>query len=200
MATNIRVNSFSCDNNGAYERVECSEKDYSGDTQILLNKKNVIDKSKVETNKTATITENGEGIEITPSSGKDAMSKVTLTVDVDGDIQANKAVTITTNTVTEITPDDGKDGMAKVTVTTNVPTTSVTPPEWYTDGEDSIIPADTTVAMANLSEQSSNQTINFIGDGENTIAEQALAQSITVDTLSWLWNDNGVMILGYTNE
>lgn len=200
MATNIRVNSFSCDNNGAYERVECSEKDYSGDTQILLNKKNVIDKSKVETNKTATITENGEGIEITPSSGKDAMSKVTLTVDVDGDIQANKAVTITTNTVTEITPDDGKDGMAKVTVTTNVPTTSVTPPEWYTDGGDSVVPDGTTVSMANLTEERGYQTDAFTGDGSMTINDWCDENAVTPTALIWLWNANGVMILGYTYE
>lgn len=162
MATNIRVNNFSCDNEGAFKEVECFDKDYHGDTQILLNKKNVIDKSKVETNKTATITENGEGVEITPSSGKDAMSKVTLTV--------------------------------------NVSASAVTPPEWYTDGADSVVPADTTVAMANLSEQSTYQTVNLSGDGEKTIAEQALTQGITVDTLIWLWNSNGVMILGYTYE
>lgn len=112
----------------------------------------------------------------------------------------NKTITITENGSVEITPSSGYDNMKKVTATVNVPTTSVTPPSWYTDGEDSVIPADTIVAMANLSEQSAYQTNNFNGDGEKTIAEEALTQGITIDTLVWLWNSNGVLILGYTNE
>ncbi len=78
-------------------------------TRVQLNtgswfiaESSAVSKSKIENNKTQTITENGEGIEITPSSGKDAMEKVTLTV--------------------------------------NVPTGGVTPPEWFTNGKDSVPP------------------------------------------------------------
>lgn len=57
-------------------------------TRVQLNtggwfiaESSAIQKSKIESNKTQTITENGT-VEITPSSGKEAMEKVTLTVNV----------------------------------------------------------------------------------------------------------------------
>ena len=71
----------------------------------------------LEDNKTVTITANGE-TEITPSSGKDGMKKVTATVAVP--LESNKAVSINVTEYTEpieITPTEGKDGMQKVTIT-----------------------------------------------------------------------------------
>lgn len=79
----------------------------------------------VEMNKTVTLSENGT-VEIIPSSGKDAMAKVTATVNVpippEAEIEDNKTVTITTNGTHEITPSIDKDAMAKVTAMVNVPT------------------------------------------------------------------------------
>lgn len=78
--------------------------------------------SDVEDNKTVTLTANGEA-EITPSSGKTSMKKVTATVAVP--IEDNKAGTIDVSAYTEpveITPTSGKAGMAKCTVTlSNIP-------------------------------------------------------------------------------
>lgn len=63
-----------------------------------------------------------KGSSVAEISNAAALAEIEDNYSVGGgaDIQANKVVTITTNTVTEVTPDDGKDGMAKVTVTTNV--------------------------------------------------------------------------------
>lgn len=80
---------------------------------------------KLETNKEVSITANGE-IEITPTSGKDGMEKVTANVAVPVPVlESNKAQTIDVSTYTEpveITPTSGKDGMEKTTVTlSNIP-------------------------------------------------------------------------------
>ena len=76
----------------------------------------------LETNKTATINANGE-TEITPTSGNDAMKKVTVTVAVP--LEANKAQTIDVSQYSEaveITPTSGKTAMQKTTVTlSNIP-------------------------------------------------------------------------------
>lgn len=57
-------------------------------TRVQLNtggwfiaESSAVQKSKIESNKTQTITQNGT-VEITPSSGKEAMAKVTVTVNV----------------------------------------------------------------------------------------------------------------------
>ncbi len=76
----------------------------------------------IESSKSVSITQNGT-VTITPSSGKDAMSAVTATVNVNGgstDLEDNKEVSITENGTVEITPTAGKDGMKKVTATVNV--------------------------------------------------------------------------------
>lgn len=74
---------------------------------------------KLETNKEVSITSNGE-VEITPTSGKDAMEKVTANVAVPVPVlESNKAASIDVSQYTEpveITPTSGKDGMEKVTV------------------------------------------------------------------------------------
>lgn len=78
--------------------------------------------AELEDNKAVTITENGTLV-IEPSAGKDAMSKVTATVNVSAtaNIEANKNVSIIANGTTEITPSQGYDGLGKATVTVNVP-------------------------------------------------------------------------------
>lgn len=76
-----------------------------------------VTSGEVELNKEVTITSNGE-TEVTPSSGKEAMKKATVTVAVP--LEDNKAESIDVTTYTgpiEITPTEGKTGMKKVTIT-----------------------------------------------------------------------------------
>lgn len=74
----------------------------------------------VEDNKNVSITANGT-VEITPSSGNDAMAKVTASVNVPSDAkeEQTKSVTITENGTTTVTPDSGKV-LSSVSITTNV--------------------------------------------------------------------------------
>ena len=101
----------------------------SGSSEVVL-----------ENNKEVTITENGT-VEITPSGGKDAMKKVTATVNVAPELDANKEVTVNVSAYTtpvEITPTAGKDGMAKATVTlSNIPSPSGGGKLRYFDGRNS---------------------------------------------------------------
>lgn len=101
----------------------------SGSSEVVL-----------EGNKEVTITENGT-VEITPSEGKDAMKKVTATVNVAPELDANKEVTVDVSAYTEpveITPTAGKDGMAKATVTlSNIPSPSGGGGLRYFDGRNS---------------------------------------------------------------
>lgn len=90
---------------------------------------------KLETNKEVSITENGE-VEITPTSGKDAMEKVTANVAVPVPVlEDNKAASIDVSQYTEpveITPTQGKDGMKKNTITlTNIPQSNTSAPLLY---------------------------------------------------------------------
>lgn len=71
----------------------------------------------IEANKEVTITANGE-TEVTPTSGKEAMKKATVTVAVP--LEDNKAETVNVTEYSgpiEITPTEGKTGMKKVTIT-----------------------------------------------------------------------------------
>lgn len=83
--------------------------------------KSVVYKSvaglEVESNKTASVDHNGTVV-VTPSDGKDAMEKATVTVAVP--LESNKTVSITQNGTTLVQPSTGKDGMEKVTVNVNV--------------------------------------------------------------------------------
>ena len=74
----------------------------------------------IEDDKTVSITANGT-VEITPSSGNDAMAKVTASVNVPSDAkeEQTKSVTITENGTTTVTPDSGKV-LSSVSITTNV--------------------------------------------------------------------------------
>lgn len=74
----------------------------------------------IEENKNVSITANGT-VEITPSSGSDAMAKVTASVNVPSDAkeEQTKSVTITENGTTTVTPDSGKV-LSSVSITTNV--------------------------------------------------------------------------------
>lgn len=74
----------------------------------------------VEDNKNVSITANGT-VEITPSSGSDAMAKVTASVNVPSEAkeEQTKSVTITENGTTTVTPDSGKV-LSSVSITTNV--------------------------------------------------------------------------------
>lgn len=81
----------------------------------------------LEANKTATIdvSQYSGAVEITPTSGNDAMKKTTVTLSNIPVIESNKTQTIDVSEYTEaveITPTSGKDGMAKATVTlSNIP-------------------------------------------------------------------------------
>lgn len=95
----------------------------NGDIKELeINNKEVNLNSEVdvESDKTVSITANGT-VEITPSSGKDVMAKVTATVNVPSDAkeEQTKSVTITENGTTTVTPDSGKV-LSSVSITTNV--------------------------------------------------------------------------------
>lgn len=76
----------------------------------------------VEDNKNVSITANGT-VEITPSSGSDAMAKVTASVNVPSDAkeEQSKSVTITENGTTTVSPDSGKV-LSSVSITANVQT------------------------------------------------------------------------------
>ena len=97
-----------------------------GNTKIRLIDENSASGDVVlEDNKEVTITTNGSTV-INPSSGKDAMKKVTATVRVPtADLEDNKTATIDASTYVspiEITPTAGKDGMKKATITvSNIP-------------------------------------------------------------------------------
>ena len=81
----------------------------------------------LENNKAATINVSTytEPVEVTPTSGKDGMKKVTVTLSNIPAIETTKAVTVDVSTYTEpieITPTEGKDGVAKVVLTlSNIP-------------------------------------------------------------------------------
>lgn len=186
--TNLNVKTFSTDLAGDLTSVTTIDnKEYTIQQE---------DPPVLQDNKAVTLSESGE---VTPSTGYDAMKKVTVTLDVPSPpLEDNKTFSITSNGSSEITPSATYDAMKKVTVTVNV-STSVTPPSWYTDGVNSVVPNETTVAMANLSQQEPYQTQNIYGDGTKTIAELIQGQ-LTVDTLLWIWNSNGVLILGYTQS
>lgn len=120
----------------------------------FVDESSAIKKSKIESNKTQTITENGTGIEITPSSGKEAMEKVTLTV--------------------------------------NVPTSSITPPFWFTNGKDSVPPQEGINQMVFADEHASFDGMNgnqLIPDGVSTIAEliagEPMMEGYTIDTVEY---------------
>lgn len=81
-------------------------------------------------------------VEVTPSSGKIAMKKATVTVSNIPVIESNKAVTIDVSAYTEpveITPTSGKDGMSKATVTlSNIPSGGSADLAKWTDEESGV--------------------------------------------------------------
>ena len=92
--------------------------------ELEINRQNVplASSVKIETNKAQTIDVStySEPVEVTPTAGKDAMKKATVTLSNIPDIEATKEVTINVSEYTEpieITPTEGKDGMAKVIIT-----------------------------------------------------------------------------------
>lgn len=97
-----------------------------GDTRIKLIDENSASGAVLENNKEVDIIANGV-VTINPSVGKDAMKKVTATVNVPtaAELEDNKAATIDASTYVspvEITPTAGKDGMKKATITvSNIP-------------------------------------------------------------------------------
>jgi hypothetical protein len=74
--------------------------------------------STLQNDKEVTVTSNGTSV-ITPDSGYDGVKKVSLTTNVQPNLES-KSVTISSNTTTNITPTSGKDGLSSVSVTTNV--------------------------------------------------------------------------------
>lgn len=98
---------------------------YDGWGTINVNVPPAPDPHVVEANKNVTVTSNGTGIAITPDSGYNVMSKVTLDVAVPvPSLETSKTVTATVNndTVT-ITPDTGFDAIRQVNVQVQVPAT-----------------------------------------------------------------------------
>lgn len=98
----------------------------------------------LQDNKEATIDAStySEPVEITPSSGKVAMKKATVTVSNIPVIEANKAASIDVSAYTEaveITPTEGKNGMAKATVTLeNIPVAGATLYAWQNTSDGTI--------------------------------------------------------------
>lgn len=94
---------------------------------IAITKGDVPQTYDLQNNKTATINVSTytEPVEVTPTSGKDAMKKATITLSNIPAVEASKAVSVDVSTYTEpieIEPTEGKDGMAKVVLTlTNIP-------------------------------------------------------------------------------
>ena len=84
---------------------------------LEINNKH-IDLPNYDENKIIEVTENGK-IEIVPSKDKNGMKKVTVTTDVQPNLDKNKGHTIDVSlydSPIEITPSYKKDGMKKVTV------------------------------------------------------------------------------------
>lgn len=94
---------------------------------IAITKGDVPQTYELQNNKTATINVSTytEPVEVTPTSGKDAMKKATITLSNIPEIETSKAVSVDVSTYTEpieIEPTEGKDGVAKVVLTlTNIP-------------------------------------------------------------------------------
>lgn len=132
---------------------------------------------KVEDNKAVTLTANGE-TEITPSSGKTSMKKVTATVAVP--IEENKAGSIDVSAYTEpveITPTSGKAGMAKCTVTlTNIPVPITKLCAWVND----------TVTVFTTTAQPTTSTKALVGSatGISQSAISAVAEEYASITVS----------------
>ena len=142
----------------------------------------------LEANKTATIdvSQYSDAVEITPTSGNDAMKKTTVTLSNIPVIESNKAQTIDVSEYTEaveITPTSGKDGMAKATVTlSNIPSGGASTLYcWY----DSVL--DNTVYTL-----SANPSVNdkvLIGGGESgkggsPIDDEYKVVSVDSDTIT----------------
>lgn len=145
----------------------------------------------VETNKAATIdvSQYTEPVAITPSSGKDAMAKATITlsnIPSSADLEANKTATIDVSQYTEpveITPTAGKDGMEKATVTlSNIPQASTKLYAWVSADY-----PDATVYTLTASPTTSNKAIN--DDGSSQMVVQAISAvtetTITVSSIEW---------------
>lgn len=102
-------------------------------------------------------------------------------------IESDKTQTITENGTVEITPSSGKEAMEKVTLTVNVPTTSVTPPEWFTSGKDSVPPEDGINAIVfadNINSFDGVYGNSLFPDGTSTIAELYLARVTSATTIT----------------
>jgi len=84
---------------------------------------------------TVDVTQYVAPVEVFPTYGKEAMKKVTVSLDNIPEIEANKAATINVSSYTEpveVIPTVGKDGMAKATVTlSHVPSGNV--PNFFND-------------------------------------------------------------------
>lgn len=80
----------------------------------------------------------------------------------------NKAVTITTNTVTEVLPTSGYDAVKKVTVTTNIPQTSQSYTWYYLGGTPDSDTYDGAIAFFSDSNMSQQVTLESYGLEVNT--------------------------------
>lgn len=102
-------------------------------------------------------------------------------------IESDKTQIITENGTVEITPSSGKEAMEKVTLTVNVPTTSVTPPEWFTSGKDSVPPAEGVDIIVFADDINSFDGVygnTLVPDGISTIGELYLARIESTETIT----------------
>ncbi len=86
-----------------------------------------IDTAEPMQEKSVEITENGM-TEVTPDTGYGGLSKVSITGNVQPNLE-NGVASISQNGETTITPSDGFDGLSRVRITVDVPATSQTPTE-----------------------------------------------------------------------
>ena len=87
---------------------------YKRDDDLSL--KSVISKTlAVETNKT--VTASSASFTVNPSTGKDVMKKVTVTVPLEEGAQTKSIASLTAGDTLVLTPGTGKVGLSKVTIT-----------------------------------------------------------------------------------
>lgn len=141
---------------------------YEGGADLEANKATTID-----------VSQYSGAVEITPTSGNDAMKKATVTLSNIPVIESNKAQTIDVSEYTEaveITPTSGKDGMAKATVTlSNIPAGGVSTLYCWYDSED-----DKTIYT--LSATPSVGDMVLIGGGESGLGGSPIDSDYNVES------------------
>ena len=161
-----------------------------GNTKIrLIDENSASGDVDLEDNKEVTITTNGETV-INPSTGKDAMKKVTATINVPVPVlETNKTATIDASTYTEaveITPTEGKDAMEKATITiTNIPELQANK-EVTIDGLSQVSPMEITPTSGNDAMEKVTLTINKNFATSVTIPGFTATDNTTTETVHFI--------------